>query len=558
MIDNGWDEVVSCNTKSLTVTSLGAITIFNEWNVYDTADIEGRVTILEWENDDGTYEKGILRIYKDATLYLAEDAIITTSDSGKAEVYAEPGSKIYIDSVPLSVTADGKTVTFDGTQKGAYELRYIDSWSIREVYAIKSELLLPDDLQSFRYTVEEFYRNRSEGDPDIPVFDKITFTSSCTVDEPVYAKEIVIPEGVTVTLVNGYSKYLDGNWYYHASLLRSYKKITIAGTVILTESPQTTYLRDDWGHLMGEDEAGNIFTVDDPALAKTDVQCLEMVGVANISGTVRAEGNAHIGLNGWITLNVTGNGRIIATKDSFLWSGNGGDIFFTKPWPEPRLEINAANEQSITAEIGMWLDPGTIIRVGNDYFTIPEVTSGNKWDSAKHSNMKLNGSDNANSSIYINFDPTGWIVKDTENIWWGAPFDNECRVFFDEGAVEVNGNAISTNDFITFTQDEAITFEFFPPEAYTGEPVVTVNGGYYAAGGNNKTYRSDDYKDSDLWYDRVEPIKLLNNSFDITSSPNKPLAVRVYWDHDDIMLQTLRDLEAKYAWNGEKDNTAGT
>ena len=182
--------------------------------------IEGTLRLLDkgyiWVDRGGTLNLNGTVICKNGGYIAADEGSIINSN-GKTLV--AKGS-IY-----------GIEIKFDGTQ-ARYDIYLNDKgeWEYKEV-EMKKEIVLPADIDDFYYADN---LNRTINGEDVPyVFDKVTFTEDTKWNNYIRTKELVVEDGVTVTVVTGQDDNdPDNKW---ACDIEAYNA-TIEGTVILENS----------------------------------------------------------------------------------------------------------------------------------------------------------------------------------------------------------------------------------------------------------------------------------------------------------------------------------
>ncbi|MBO4415535.1 MAG: leucine-rich repeat protein [Lachnospiraceae bacterium] len=459
--------------------------------------IEGTLRLLD---------KGYIWVDRGGTLNL--NGTVICKNGGY--IWANEGSIINKNGKALVAKGSiyGIEIKFDGKQEGYYNI-YLNGkgeWKYQEV-EMKKEIVLPAEIDDFYYADN---LNRTINGEDVPyVFDKVTFTEDTKWNNYIRTKELVVKDGVTVTVVTGQDDNdPDNKW---SCDIEAYSA-TIEGTVILENSDVEDEFYDP------EDPWGNPYCINRITTNKLTVAD---------KGKIIAKGNAEINFTTVFEI-------IFGKKDIEL-----GDVTINIP------NVNALSSETLTT-----FPPNTVVNVGGKPYAI-KAWSGNEGDEAVH-DYYFDGTND--SWTFISFNKDGnWKLE--EAVWWGGPFDNELRVFFDEGEVKVNGTAITTNDFVSFTKGKAIEFELIPPANYTGTPIVFINGGWYGADedGINTIYRSDDFVASDLWYSNVKKIEVKDNKFSFTPASTEGVSISVIWDPEEVMTNALGDLEGQYRWAASKD-----
>ena len=448
-------------------------------------------------------------------------------------------------------------VTINGDQTEWYALKYdTDSSSWKTIGVVKN-VTLPADKDSFWFTAKYFWDNGDKlGEPH---FESITVTDDIAIDHGwFYTDELRVNENATLTLKMGDENFeqgenIEGVWMpaYDSEGNKVYRKDNsaiiafnayIAGKVVLAECDTNRY-EWDWVEDSTDAENGGHFEV-----FKTE-----------------PDSNVFEARN----LYITGSGMIDASADGtelrFGFDNNDPEAYtnnFGESWKAERYFVEVPAERQIYSPNNSFrIEANTTIKVGGSVKTMT-VTSGNPGDTTTtHTNFRFDESRIIdNGANFVSNTDESWdlaIVNDKGQhepyeVWWGAPFNNEYRVYFKKGSVKIGGREYATGTFHSYTVDTPFEVELVPPADFTGTPIVFINGGYYNI--DEDYMRSDDFKTSDLWWadpTAVTKLEVKDNKFTYTPKDDRGIEIYVYYDPEDIMYDAMYFVDRGYLNIGE-------
>ena len=468
-------------------------------------------------------------------------------DDEKGVIYVYPGQKINVGGSAYRAPIGTTGVLIDGNQE-ACKLRYdVDSSRWIGIGRVQ-DLTLPADKESYQFTIDWYYGENGihkeyvehdyDGDGEIdedngewreelpPAFGTITIDGTFPLDQSIRAEKLIVNNGADLTFTTGNSDPYEYEW---------------KGVRVKDSNGAPIMVTDYWAGQLVVDEAEIAGTV---KILNSTAEWKER----DEKGDVVDSGPAVNYLQVNKKLTITGNGSLETV-------GNGELSFGEFDEASPQT-IVVPKTSAIKSE-RFWINPFTKISVDGDYFVLNNVKSGNPGDEAVHDGFVLDGS-LGNWVVLASQDDGSWALADDSEIWWGAPFDNEYRVYADDTVVlkDASGKTFASTDFNRFVEGQAIEFEIVPPAGYTGTPIVLVNGGIYYDGDN--VCRSDDYLASDSWINgTVKKISVTNNRVTYTPDSNESIAFNVYLEPEQIIEEALFSLDRRYLWSGEFDKDTG-
>ncbi len=523
----------------------------------------------EWDNRGNiTHKVGEISVYNmDQLKCLSRD-----QRKEMGVIYVYPGQKINVGGSAYRAPIGTTGVLIDGTQD-ACKLRYDSDKQAWVGIGRVQDLTLPADAESLQFTVDWYYnghevinRHDDNNDGEIdweehvpPTFGTITVNGNATIDQSIAAEKLIVTADSTLTLATGGETH-DYWWEYEDEDGNTVREL------VKDSNGAPVQVFDAWAGQLTVNEAEIAGTVE---IANSDAEWYDK-RLANGDPDLSAEHGPSVNFFRIDkSLKITGNGLIKTVNKSQSAKAVDGELSFGEFDASYNRLIDIPAQRAIQTT-PFYINTKTKVVIDGEVYTI-DVKSGNPGDEkAVHSGFKFDyDRENDNGAHVVPQEDGSWKLLDWDEInnkwvdfyvWWGAPFDNEYRVFMRGDAKEtakfkVGSTEYGNWDFVRFEAGKPIEFEIVPPAGYTGTPIVYVNSGFY---NNDRDYmRTDDFLASDAWFNGIQKLTVTDNKVSYTPKDNKGVSFNIYFDPEDIMYDAIYFIDRKYLWAGGVDEKTG-
>ena len=536
----------------------------NNATIYGDVIIEGADAGLDENNNPFTNRLMVyneLRIGENGSVQSVENANFELGWDDPVDIYVneldqldfikeiptiKKGQKVYVGGNAYRATLGTETVVFDGQQTKNYKLVKDQNTGWKVLGAVSS-VVLPRDEDLFWFTIDDYYSDKpgstpkqyfENGDEKPAVFDTVTIDGNFPLTTSIFANKLIVTNGSTLTLEKGGDTY-DYYWEYENDDGEWVREQVFDG------SGNPVIVTDEWG---GQIVVDNVEIAGSVKIEPSDAIWYEKRD-QNGDPDLTADYGPSINY-----LQINNELKITEESGSIEITGNG-ELSFGEYFDGLQQVIDIPSTGVISTETPFVVNPFTTIKVNDEIYTI-HVKSGNPYDTAEHDGFVFDGVMNYGWARFATTTNGGWELKDEDGepfaVWWGAPFENEYRVYFKKGSVKIGGSEFTTNSFHSYTKGTPIEIELVPPTDFTGTPIVFINGGYYNIG--EDYMRSDDFKTSDLWWENpatVTKLEVKDNKFTYTPKTDEGIEIYVYYDPEDIMYDAMYFVDRAYLNYGE-------